>query len=214
MAAQTMAESYATKYAATMVEGVLSTIKWVRVACTSIMLIAMITSYAHQREFLASLGTPVLGAFLIPISLDAFTFLCVKILGTRGMAQSARRTALVMLVFPVLVSGAVNFLAPGDIITKGIYLVAVLMIPAAEYAGSKVKPDFTIMGAMEAEVVPVAGDQAQTETPAHPLKGRKLTDEEKQARREARDRNALSKLNPQQKRALTMASRRRELATA
>lgn len=170
----TQAQQFAAAYAADMATQMLKTIKRVRQAATVIMLIAMVTSYTHQAHYLGSIGTPVLGAWAIPGALDALTFLCVKVLGTPGMAQPAKSMALRVLVFPVLASGAINFMGPGQLVTKLVFVLAVLMIPAAELVASRIKPDFVAMDAMERSMAPATVE---------------VTDEEK-ARRSERARKA------------------------
>jgi hypothetical protein len=151
---------FASAYAANMANEMLRTIRLVRWFATAIMVIAMIVSYSHQTAFLSGLGTPALGAWLIPGAVDCLTILCVKVIGTAGMAQPARKTALRVLVFPVLASGVINFLAPGALVTKSVFVLAVLMIPAAELVASKIKPDFTAMDLLERDIAP----QTATET--------------------------------------------------
>lgn len=150
----TQAQKFAAAYAADMAESMLKTIKYVRWAATAIMVIAMVTSYTHQAGYLSDIGTPVLGSWLIPGALDALTFLCVKVLGTPGMAQPAKTMALRVLVFPVLASGAINFIGPGELVTKLVFVLAVLMIPAAELVASRIKPDFQAMDSMERDLTP------------------------------------------------------------
>lgn len=152
----TQAQQFAAAYAADMAAAMLKTIKYVRWAATAIMVIAMVVSYTHQAGYLAGIGTPVLGSWLIPGALDALTFLCVKVLGTPGMAQPAKKMALRVLVFPVLASGSINFMGPGELVTKLVFVLAVLMIPAAELVASRIKPDFKAMDAMERDMAPVA----------------------------------------------------------
>lgn len=149
---QTQAQQFAAAYAADMASQMLKTIKRVRQAATAIMVIAMVVSYTHQAGYLAGIGTPALGSWLIPGALDALTFLCVKVLGTPGMAQPAKKMALRVLVFPVLASGSINFMGPGELVTKLVFVLAVLMIPAAELVASRIKPDFQTMDSMEREM--------------------------------------------------------------
>jgi hypothetical protein len=196
----TQAQTFATKYAADMAVQMLRTIKLVRWAATIIMVIAMLVSYTHQAGYLSDIGTPMLGAWLIPGAVDALTFLCVKVLGTPGMAQPAKTMALRVLVFPVLASGAINFIGPGLLVTKLVFVLAVLMIPAAELVASRIKPDFTAMDTLERQTAPAAPADEQP---------RKL-DPEVAAQRAAkaratRERNRLAKLTPAQRAAATRA---------
>ncbi|WP_020525819.1 hypothetical protein [Catelliglobosispora koreensis] len=162
----TQAQQFAAAYAADMAAAMLKTIKRVRQSATVIMLIAMVVSYTHQATFLDSIGTGVLGAWLIPGALDALTFLCVKVLGTAGMHPAAKSMAMRVLVFPVLASGFINVMGPGNWITKLVFVVAVLLIPAAELVATRIKPDFTAMDAMERDITPAAAPEADEELTA------------------------------------------------
>jgi hypothetical protein len=175
----TQAQAFAASYAANMATQMMKTIKRVRQAATAIMVIAMVVSYTHQAGYLSGIGTPALGAWLIPGALDALTFLCVKVLGTPGMAQPAKTMAIKVLVFPVLASGAINFMGPGELVTKLVFVLAVLMIPAAELVASRIKPDFQAMDTMERDMAPAVVEvEAKVAAP-------KLLQAEKDARKRA-----------------------------
>jgi len=175
------AQQFQAAYVANMAQQMMKTIKRVRQAATAIMVIAMVVSYTHQAGYLASIHTPFLGSWLIPGALDALTFLCVKVLGTPGMAQPAKGMALRVLFFPVLASGAINFIGPGEIVTKVVFVLAVLMIPAAELVASRIKPDFAAMHQMETDMAPVVDEPAPVVTV---VKAR-VTEAEKAARKRA-----------------------------
>jgi len=149
---ENLTRQFAEKYSAGMVEGVLRTIRIVKAACLMILGIAMAISYTHQVEYLLSLGAGMAGAVLIPISVDALIVVCVKISGTAGMAQSAKRWALLILAFPAGVSGTVNFLVGGHIVVRCLFVVAVAMIVAAEFLAAKIRPDFSVIERMAGEV--------------------------------------------------------------
>ena len=160
---QTQAQQFAAAYAADLAARMLRTIKLVRAAATAIMVIAMTVSYAHQAHYLQGLGAQLYAAWSIPGALDCLTFICVKVLGTTAVVLSARKTAGMILAFPVVVSGAINFIAPGALIVKLVFVAVVLLIPAAEVVASRIKPDFAAMDAMERAVSPVAVDEAERE---------------------------------------------------
>ena len=186
----TQAQQFAAAYAADMAAAMLKTIQRVRQAATVIMVIAMVVSYTHQATFLDSIGTGFLGAWLIPGALDALTFLCVKVLGTAGMHPAAKAMAMRVLVFPVIASGFINVMGPGSWITKLVFVVAVLLIPAAELVATRIKPDFTAMDAMERDITPAtAAPEVDEELAAKrreaALKGAE-TRREREAAREAK----------------------------
>lgn len=203
----TQAQKFAAAYAADMAEAMLKTIKYVRWAATAIMVIAMVTSYTHQAGYLTEIGTPFLGAWLIPGALDALTFLCVKVLGTPGMAQPAKTMALRVLVFPVLASGFINFMGPGELITKLIFVLAVLMIPAAELVASRIKPDFEAMDAMERDVTPAPAEQVDEEAKARRSEAARKGAETRAARKAEADAKDEAK---REERRLAAARRRLE----
>lgn len=149
---ESLTRQFAEKYSAGMVEGILRTIRTVKVAALVILGIAMAISYTHQVEYLVKLGAGLAGATLIPISVDALIVVCVKISGTAGMHQSAKRWALLILVFPASVSGTVNFIVGGHLVVRCLFVVAVIMIPAAEFLAAKIRPDFSVIEKMAGEI--------------------------------------------------------------
>jgi hypothetical protein len=154
MQQQTQAQIFAAEYAKSLAVQMLRTIKWVRRAANVIMVIAMVVSYAHQAHYLEGLGAQQYAAWSIPGALDCLTFICVKVLSTAAVVKSARVVAGAVLIFPVSVSSAVNFIAPGATVVKWMYVACVLLIPAAELVAGRIKPDFAAMDAMERAIAP------------------------------------------------------------
>lgn len=157
---QTQAQQFAAAHAAGQAKAMLRTIRVVRWLATAIMIAAMVSSYGHQAMYLTHKGAPAIGAWVIPGVLDALTAICVKVTGTAAMVRSAKVMALRVLVFPALASGAINFVAPGALVTKLGFVAVVLAIPAAELVASAIKPDFAALDALEratlADAAPVA----------------------------------------------------------
>lgn len=160
----TQAQQFAAAYAETLAKGLIKSMETVRKIGTGIMYGAMAVSFSHQVTFFHNLQahengpiavvTAWFASIVIPLVMDGLTALCVRVTGTRGMAPAAKKAALQVLMFPVLISGAVNFMAPGPWIMKGVYALVVSMIPAAEYVANKIAPDFGAMHAMELDVRP------------------------------------------------------------
>jgi hypothetical protein len=119
------------------------------------MLVAMSVSYSHQAHYLVFLGTSHYAAWSIPGALDCLTFICVKVLATPAVVRAGRVAAAIVLAFSVIVSGLINFAAPGHLYVKLVFVAAVLLIPAAETVAAKVKPDFKAMDEMERSIAPV-----------------------------------------------------------
>src|SRR6266498_1303853 len=71
---------------------------------------------------------------------------------TTGMAADAKRAALKVLVVVVLISGTVNFLAPGAIILRIIFAVVVGLVAGVEWVAGKIRPDFAAIEVRETEL--------------------------------------------------------------
>ncbi len=152
MSNTTQAQIFAAAYAKNLAKANLNTIRYSKLAGTVIMTIAMVISYTHQRDYLLSLGAPMLGACLIPVAFDAATFVSVKVAGTPAMLRSGRTTALAVMPFPVGVSMWVNFSAPGAFLVKVIFALTVGLIVTTELVTGKAGPDFKVMDQLEREV--------------------------------------------------------------
>lgn len=150
------ARLFASQYVKRMARQVLVTLTWVRRAATLIMIIAMSVSFDHQAEYLLMLGATVFASWAIPAALDCLTFICVKVLATSAVVSAARWVAGCALVFTVGGSGTLNFLAPGPMVLKWVFVGAMLLIPVAEVVASQIKPDFRKMADMEALLIPMA----------------------------------------------------------
>jgi len=161
MEIQTQAQQFAAAYAANMAKANLKTIKVGKAMGWVVMVIAMIVSYSHQRDYLIAQGAPRLGAFLIPIAFDAATIVCVRQAGTPAMSRRGKITALAVMPFPVGVSMVVNFTAPGTLIVKVIFALSVALIATTELVSGTAEPDFAKMDAMERKVAGTATVQRE-----------------------------------------------------
>ncbi len=150
--AMTQTQLFARVYQRKLAKQILRTIRMVRWAATVILAGAMYVSFDHQKHYLMSVGVAERAAFVIPIVLDAMTFLCVTVLATPAIQRSGYRAAAWVLVFTVSVSGTLNFLAPGNLIASLVFVAVVLMIPLSELVAGKVKPDFLEMDRLERAV--------------------------------------------------------------
>lgn len=143
------ARLFAAQFVKRMARQVLMTLTWVRRACTVIMIGAMAVSFSHQRDYLVALGATMFAAIVIPAIFDCLTFICVKVLATSAVVTSAKWVAGGALVFTVSGSGTLNFLPPGPMVLKWVFVGAMCGIPIAEVVASQIKPDFRKMAALE-----------------------------------------------------------------
>ena len=73
------------------------------------------------------------------------------------MAADAKRAALKVLVVVVLISGTVNFLAPGAIILRIIFAIVVALVAGVEWVAGKIRPDFAAIEIRETELTTHSG---------------------------------------------------------
>ena len=131
----------------------LSAIKWAKRLGLAITLLVMVASFQHQFHFLghAAKADPF-SAAIIPLAMDMFILLCVKVLSAAGMAAPAKKMALILLVFPVGVSATINFLGSATLVLGFAFIAVVLLIAGAEILKSLIKPDFKAILAEESNV--------------------------------------------------------------
>ncbi len=203
----TQAQLFAAEYAKNTAQEMLDTIKATGTKAGRVSKIVLAVSMPHQIGFILGLAplkfgwdlrmvleslTLILGSVLIPIAVDYLILICIQIIAARGMAKSVKRGAIGVMAFPILVSGAVNVIAPAPPVMRALFGVMVVLIPMAEGLRSFIRPDFSAIEQMETEV-------AAQVAPA-PTVGRKLTDEEKTRRAMAREWNQYQKMTPAGKR--------------
>lgn len=150
----TQAQKFAAAYAAKVAEENLTTIAWLRRGVTAVALIGMLVSYSNQVAFLHHIGLKLLGAILIPISMDLLTLICVRVLGTPAMDRAGKRTAMYVLLFPVLTSAWINSIAETNLVAQVISVVPVLGIVAGELVRTRAKPDFRELDEIERGITP------------------------------------------------------------
>jgi len=173
---------FAKEYAKNAAQEMLDAIKLIGRRNTRITAIALGVSMPHQIAFLfaavaswlhwgnpaeigESIGLIAL-AVLVPVATDFYILNQITTIAARAAATGSKIFAFVTLLFPVGVSGTVNFLAPGPDITKWLSLWAVTLIPLAEAGRAFLRPDFAKLEQME------LGVEAQLTRSAEKLAGR------------------------------------------
>lgn len=162
-ATQTLTEQFAAAQRENLVPAILKTIRTVRRVNTAIVFLAMAVSYLHQATYLADIGAGSLG-YLVPLVFDLMIVACVKVTQTPGLVAKARHTAMAVLAPMVLVSGTVNFVAPGSMVVRCVFAIVVATIAAAELLAAAIKPDFAAIERTVAEVAaPAVTSSARSE---------------------------------------------------
>lgn len=160
---RTQASIFAGVASRKMAKSALNTILIARWGATVIMVAAMYVSFDHQELYLESQdGMTPKSAHITPLVLDVLAVICVKVLGTFAMKKKSKRVAAVGLVLPIAASGTLNFIAPGTLVAKLVYVVIVVCIVIAETVSGNTEPDFDKMDAMERKLARPLGEAANT----------------------------------------------------
>jgi hypothetical protein len=159
----TLTQQFADEYAKKAVPGMLRTIRVNKLANKGILLGAVAASYLHQAHFLNLLGAGLF-SWILPGVFDLGIVSMLTITQATGMAAEAKRAALKVLVIVVLISGTVNFLAPGALILRIIFAIVVALVAGVEWVAGKIRPDFAAIETRETELT--THTPAATPTPA------------------------------------------------
>jgi len=89
----------------------------------------------------------------LPIAVDLFIVCCIRICATRGMHRGVKKAALILMVFPVVVSGFVNISAAATRWWAVVFAAAVMMIPMGEGLAAYARPDFKEIQKLEDEII-------------------------------------------------------------
>jgi len=206
----TQAQLFATEYAKNTAREMLDTITGVSKKAGRVSRIVLAVSMPHQIAFILGLApltfgslnevlfsaTLALGSVLIPIAVDYLILICIQVIAARGMARPVKKGAIYVMAFPILISGAVNVLAPAPWQMRVLFGVMVILIPLAEGLRAFIRPDFSIIEAMETEVA------AQVARPSKKLAPEQAEERAAKAR-VTKEQNRWNKLTPGQKAAET-----------
>lgn len=160
------ARHFAAEYAANSAREMLDTIGSVGKKAGHVSRIVLAVSMPHQIAFILSLAplawgnvhdmlfsfTLILAAVLVPIAVDYLILICIQVIAARAMAKNVKQGAIAVMAFPILISGAVNVLAPAPWQMRVLFGAMVVLIPLAEGLRAFIRPDFGQIEAMEKEV--------------------------------------------------------------
>lgn len=166
MNSATQAQIFAAEYAKNTAQEMLDTIRATAVKAGRVSRIVLAVSMPHQIGFILGLAplhwtdlrttlesiTLIFGSVLIPVAVDYLILICIQIIAARGMAKPVKKGAIWVMAFPIVVSGAVNVLAPAPLVMRVLFGVMVVLIPMAEGLRAFIRPDFAAIDAMETEV--------------------------------------------------------------
>lgn len=183
-------------------DDMMAAIRWAKRLAWLIVLIVMGVSYDHQRTYLQNIRVPDLGAVLVPFAFDAATVLCVMVIGTTAMRQTAKTIALCVVLVPVCASGYINVRASESVAVAVVYVLVVGLIPAMELIKAFMGADFSTMTRIESEAFDSVSSR-RGEPNSRPPRG--MSREEWEARKRA----GYHKMTPTEKAAWTRARRRR-----
>ena len=153
--------AFSTNWVRNMGKDMLDVIDAIKVYTKIVTWIALCVSIPHQTGYLLSLTnlftaaawnsvqavllsiTIIAGAAAVPFATDVITFACIKAIGGKAMRNSSRVAILFLMLFPVSVSGTLNYQAPGPHVIQVCFVILVLYIPLGELIGVLAsRPDF------------------------------------------------------------------------
>lgn len=204
----TMTQQFAAEYAKGVVPRMLKAIKTIKRVNQLILLGALAASYLHQQHYLDQLGAGLF-AWIVPGVFDLGIVSMLTIAQTPGMLADAKRAAMKILAGLVLISGTINFLAPGAIELRIIFALVVALIAAVEWVAGKIRPDFTAIEAYEAEMSETAQPTVRKLDPEIAKARAAKAAATRKANREAQE---LAVLTPQQRAARTRQANRERTA--
>ena len=163
----TQAQIFAGEYAKGVASEMLANVKGISTKANRITKMVLAVTMPHQIAFVLGIAplrfdhdvrhwlesiSLILASVLIPIAVDYLILTCIQAIATRGMAQPVKRTALIIMLFPVSVSAFFNIAAPAPTMVRILFGVAVVLIPLAEGLRAIVRPDFAKIEQLETEV--------------------------------------------------------------
>ncbi len=170
---KTAAQQLAEARAADVVPNILGAIAGIRKQSKRIAWCALAAITPHAIVFLSTQGGhhgnlfltifSVITAALVCITIDLGMVTMLSVVQTPGVRKAARRTALGVLFFLMLVSGTIQFLAPGFLLMRILLGMTVLILVLVEVVASLIDVDPELLGQIEAEAIAVA-------PPAEPVK--------------------------------------------
>jgi hypothetical protein len=186
---ETQTQKLAREHVSTVADAAISNIRSVQKWCTMIVYGVMIVSYFHQAQYLYGIFgitwrvefstlshaiTSLVGAILIPVLVDAFTVVCIKVVSTVGLRRAAKNTALCFVVVPTTISGYINFKSSISLAVAVVYIAVVGMIVFTEVLRAlSYEIDYAAIGDLEkramANAEPVASGEQPVAGVAAPL---------------------------------------------
>jgi ribosomal protein S25 len=160
------ARLFGTAYAKEAAKEMLATIKKNGTDAELVTKICLGVSMPHQIGYILGLAplqwdslthwlesiTLIMGAVGIPVAVDFLILICIRTLAARAAATVSKAVAFVAMLFPIAVSGYVNFMAPAPDLIRGLFVVAVVLIPVSQGIRAASRPDFRKIDRMEHEV--------------------------------------------------------------
>lgn len=170
---RTAAQQLAADRAAEAVPNVVAAITTIRKQSKRIAWAALAAITPHAIVFLAMHGDhsnplltifSVLTAALVCITVDLGMVTMLGVVQTPGIKQAARRTALAVLIFLMLVSGTIQVMAPGFLLIRVLLGMTVLILVLVEIVASLIDVDPALLAQIEADAIAVA-PPAQPQNP-------------------------------------------------
>lgn len=169
------AERYAKTIRETAVDEILKTIKASKRLGMLLVLLVIVISFQHQRDFFSSHHAGSIGSIGLPLIFDVSIIWLVGVISTTGMNKVAVWMAAGALVIPVGASATINFVASPDVIVGWAYVVAIGLVAVIETIKALIKPDPAALREVEhsADAPAAAVAKPKRQISEHEIKARK-----------------------------------------
>lgn len=209
------AERYAKTIRETAVDEILNTIKSSKTLGMLLVLLVIVISFQHQRDFFAARHAGEIGSIGLPVIFDVSIIFFVRQISTTGMKKLVLWMSAGGLLLPVGASATINFVASPDPLVGWAYVVAIGLVAVIEVVKAMAGPDPEALREAEhkADVITVA---AQPEVDEAEIARRKEIAAKGQATRRERKAAAEAKAEAQRaaRRERAAAKRLEEIAPA
>lgn len=162
-------ERYAKSIRETAVPDILKTIKSSKRLGMLLVLLVIVISFQHQRDFFAARHAGEIGSIGLPVIFDLSIIFLVKVISTTGMNKLAIWFCAGALVIPVGASATINFVASPDTLVGLAYVIAIGLVAVIEVIKALIKPDPAALAEAEHSADAIAAEA----TPADPTEAKR-----------------------------------------
>jgi hypothetical protein len=163
------AERYAATIRETAVDEILKTIKSSKTLGMLLVLLVIVISFQHQRDFFAARHAGEIGSIGLPVIFDVSIIFFVRQISTTGMKKLVLMLSAGGLLLPVGASATINFVASPDPLVGWAYVVAIGLVAVIEVVKALAGPDPEALSEAEHKADTISANVAAQQAAADAL---------------------------------------------